>query len=146
MIRERVSTSGVIRSLEPPESLPALNMPPSQIGVLSELSIRRYLDGKAKFDRKFKRTFKDVDKARHKTLEKSKRETIRSFDELQIYMQATDEKEGKKGEGGIKEALKAVSGSWSYAWALDESDEIPPPSSIIARRDVRRLAFFLFVF
>lgn len=36
---------------------------------------------------------------------------------------------------GIKDGLK-TSGSWSWAWALD-TDERPPPSSIVARRDTQ---------
>lgn len=135
MIRERVSTQGLIRPLEPEADLVALRVPPEAIGVLSELSVRRYLDGKTKFDKKFSGTIKTIEKHRNRNLERSKKDMVRNMTQLQHHLVAKDDR-GKETEKGIKEGLLAASGSWSWAWALD-GGERPPPSSIVARRDVR---------
>ncbi|OJT01964.1 AB hydrolase superfamily protein C4A8.06c [Trametes pubescens] len=160
MIRERVSTRGVIRPLEPESELSAFMLPPERIGEVSELALRRYIDGSAKFGKKFGKTTKAVEKARRRTLERAKLDTMRNMAQLQTFFSADDEHsmpprtwQAEDGEGssaravrnetaqGVKEGL-AASGSWAWAWALD-ADEHPPPSSIVARRDTeeaRRLA------
>ena len=58
MIRERVSTRGVIRALEPESELSAFRLPPELIGEISELAVRRYMDGTQKFGKKFGKTAK----------------------------------------------------------------------------------------
>jgi hypothetical protein len=138
MIRERVSTQGLIRPLEPEADLVALRVPHDAIGVLSELSVRRYLDGRNKFDKKYAGTIKTIEKHRSKNLERAKKDMVRNIAQLQNYLVAKDERGngGNEPENGIKEGLMAVSGSWSWAWALD-GQEKPPPSSIVSRRDVR---------
>jgi len=143
MIRERVSTQGVIRPLEPESELDAFTVPPQIIGVLSELSVKRYLSGKAKFDKKFAGTIKTIEKHRSLNLERSRKDATRNMRVLQSFL-SQDEKATRKDRSkkGIKEGLMASSGSWSWAWALD-GDERPPPSSIVSRRDTgeaRRLA------
>ncbi|KAI0260172.1 hypothetical protein BC834DRAFT_902176 [Gloeopeniophorella convolvens] len=50
MIRERVSTQGIIRPLEDESELPALQVPPALVGTLSERAIRRFIKGKEHFD------------------------------------------------------------------------------------------------
>ncbi|OBZ69937.1 AB hydrolase superfamily protein C4A8.06c [Grifola frondosa] len=140
MIRERVSTRGVVRPLEAEGELPAFLLPPALIGVISELAVRRYLDGNAKFTKKFSKTSKSIEKKRQRNLDLAHKDTVRSMAQLQMYLQQEDGQDPDTSKG-IKEGL-AASGSWSLAWALDE-DEHPPPSSIVSRRDTgeaRRLA------
>lgn len=136
MIRERVSTHGIIRPLEPESELPAFSLPPELIGVVSELAMRRYQDAKAKFDKKFSRTLKTIEKHRRRNLDIAHKDAMRNMSQLQHYA-VQDNGTGGEGEGsafrGVRDGLKA-SGSWSWAWALD-TDERPPPSSIVARRD-----------
>jgi hypothetical protein len=138
MIRERVSTSGVIRPLEPESDLDAFHVPQDVIGTFSELAVRRYLDAKAKFDKKFSSVQKDIDKRRRRNLELAKKDIYRNMTQLQ----GDASKDGKQSIGrgkptkSLKEGLRAASGSWSWAWAL-ESDERPPPSSIVSRRDTQ---------
>ncbi|KDQ50918.1 hypothetical protein JAAARDRAFT_199615 [Jaapia argillacea MUCL 33604] len=148
MIRERVSTQGIIRPLEPESQLAALQISPNMIGVVSELSARRYLDGMSKFDKKFAHRRKSIAKSRRRNLDEAKKDTLRNMAKLQSYVNRGDgevpspkgkEKATKK---GIQEGLMEASGSWTWAWALD-GDENPPPSSIVSRRDTeeaRRLA------
>ncbi|KAL0579609.1 hypothetical protein V5O48_002381 [Marasmius crinis-equi] len=134
MIRERVSTRGVIRPLEPESELDACHVPHEVIGSLSELAIRRYFDGKRKFDAKFASTIRAIEKHRRKHLERAKKDTIKNMNVLQNSLEREEKANKEDGNNtSIKEALLASSG-WSWAWALD-GDELPPPSSIVSRRD-----------
>lgn len=161
MIRERVSTQGVVRPLEAEGDLVALKLPPELIGVVSERAARRYLDGCARFEKKFKHQIKQIAKQRRKNLERARRDTVRSLPQLQAALLQDGGGEGAnagasastdvnnsarkdKGKGrAIGDGLfSASAGSWGWAWALDEAER-PPPSSIVARRDTeeaRRLA------
>lgn len=151
MIRERVSTQGVIRPLEPDDELPALQVPPDLIGALSERALRRYVDGKERFDKKFSSTIKHIAKQRERNLKQGSQDTHRRITQLQHYLEREreaaggpsqpstprlDNSQGKNQEQGtgVGEGLLKASASWSLAWALD-GDERPPPSSIVARRD-----------
>lgn len=150
MIRERVSTQGVIRPLEPPHELAALALPPEFIGVVSELAARRYLDGTARWDEKFKRAKKQIAKERKRNLERSRRDPVTSLPQLQALLLQDDSEPGTHGGGSngvhiaskgkpkgrmLADGLKiATGGSWTWAWALEEGER-PPPSSIAARRD-----------
>lgn len=136
MIRERISTHGIIRPLEPESELQAFSLPPELIGVVSELAMRRYQDAKAKFDKKFARTVKSIEKHRRRNLDIAHKDALRNMAHLQHYVaQGGAAPEKHETFRGIKEGLK-TSGSWSWAWALD-ADERPPPSSIVARRDTQ---------
>ncbi|PIL33424.1 hypothetical protein GSI_04046 [Ganoderma sinense ZZ0214-1] len=145
MIRERVSTHGVLRPLEPEEEMAAFRLPPEVIGEISELAVRRWMDGSAKFGKKFGNTTKAIEKARERNIERAKQDTVQNMAQLQAFLHEEYEKEKHQGEakggGKVKEGV-AASGSWQWAWALD-GDENPPPSSIVSRRDTeeaRRLA------
>ena len=137
MIRERISTQGIIRALEVEHELAAFTVPPENIGKLSELTIRRYLDARAKFDRKFRNSMKSIHKHRLRHLELDKSDTKRSTSDLQRslnrYKDTIDDRATEK---------VIDSGYCSWAWVLDEQEH-PPPSSIASRRDTaeaRRLA------
>ncbi|KAG1760103.1 hypothetical protein EDD22DRAFT_902993 [Suillus occidentalis] len=145
MICERVSTSGVLRPLEPETELDAFHIPPEIIGILSELAVRRYMEGKSKFDKKFAKERHAIHKQRQRNLERSRKDVLKNIAQFQDPRgPQTKNSKGKTHETvkGIKEGLEAASASWSWAWALDV-DERPPPSSIVSRRDTdeaRRLA------
>lgn len=152
MIRERVSTQGVIRPLEPEDELPATQVPHDLIGTVSERAIRRYIDGQQRFDKKFASAIKSIEKHRERNLARGSQDAYRRITRLQHYLErereATDKPSatdatnaqgtGKEDEHrpGVKEGLLNASAGWSLAWALD-ADEKPPPSSIVARRDTQ---------
>ncbi|KAJ7782646.1 hypothetical protein B0H16DRAFT_1493861 [Mycena metata] len=142
MVRERVSTRGVLRPLEPEAELLAFSVPPETICVVSELAVRRFIEGTERWDRKFASAYKTVEKHRHRNLERAKKDTVRNMHVLQNFIgREVDAKAKKKEEKtetvmGIKDGLLASSGSWSWAWALD-ANENPPPSSIVSRRDTQ---------
>ncbi|KAJ7496886.1 hypothetical protein FB451DRAFT_1209127 [Mycena latifolia] len=145
MVRERVSTRGVLRPLEAETDLVAFSVAPENIGVVSELAVRRFLDGTQRFDHKFASTIKTVEKHRQRNLERAKKDTVRNMSVLQNFIGREAEAKAKgstdggrtdKTVMGVKDGLLASSGSWSWAWALD-ANENPPPSSIVSRRDTQ---------
>lgn len=138
MIRERVSTNGVIRPLEPEAELPAFQLPEELVGELNELVMRRYYAGREEFEQRFAKVYKSVDKERRRNIQRHAHDALHHMAHLQNAF--ADEEPGKgrkRGAGptpkGIQEGLLST-GSWPWAWALDV-DEAPPPSSIVARRD-----------
>lgn len=134
IIRERVSTQGEIRPLEPKEQLDAFSVPSNMIGVLSERSLRRYIDGKTLFDNRFRKEMAATEKLRKRNMDLAKKE----FTKVILHLRET-----RDGKDKVKAfTLDPSDGSWGWAWALDE-DENPPPSCIVARHDTdeaRRLA------
>ncbi|KAJ7503004.1 hypothetical protein B0H11DRAFT_2170967 [Mycena galericulata] len=146
MVRERVSTRGVLRPLEAEVDLVAFSVAPENIGVVSELAVRRFLEGTQRWDRKFAGALKTVERHRRRNLERAKKDTVRNMSVLQNFIgrEADAKAKAQRGAGdstdetvmGIKDGLLASSGSWSWAWALD-ANENPPPSSIVSRRDTQ---------
>jgi hypothetical protein len=142
MIRERVSTQGVIRPLEAEHELAAFTVPPENIGKLSELIIRRYLDAQAKFDKKFRGSMKAIDKHRLRNLELDSSDTKKSMNDLQHSLNRYKNRSMDDSTRNEDVNGPIDSGYWSWAWVLDEQER-PPPSSIASRRDTaeaRRLA------
>ncbi|KAF8633454.1 hypothetical protein AX17_004623 [Amanita inopinata Kibby_2008] len=136
MIRERVSTQGIIRPLEPESELVACNMPSDVIGRLSERAIRRYLESSAKFNRKFARQKKTVEKHRRQNLDRAEKDAIKNLQAWEDSVTKRSDSEATPGE------LVPSPSNGGWDWVLD-SDEKPPPSSIVARRDTdeaRKLA------
>lgn len=163
MIRERVSTTGVCRPLEPASELAALNLPPDEIGVIKEGQATRYLNGQHLWDKKFHRAAKQVEKQRRKNLKAAKERDGHKLarlweDRLKRHQDLVTES-GTEGEdgwetdgaGGGGAGHRHVPGqggrdgdgrgkgrdvldqSWSWEWALH--GEAPPPSAIVSRRD-----------
>jgi hypothetical protein len=146
MIRERVSTNGVVRPLEPEDELDALCVPQDEVGILAESAVRRYIEGATRLDQRFASTIKTIEKHRHRNLDRSKKDAHQNMAQLQAYLlQEENDGGGATHSAGVKEdsmALSGVSCSWGCAWAIDENER-PPPSSIVSRRDTdeaRRLA------
>jgi hypothetical protein len=137
MIRERVSTKGVVRPLEHETELGALQQQ-QYVGRLSEQSINRFLKERETFDKKFSKTIKSIEKHRRRNLERSKHDMIKWLGFLQQFLHTSgDEAETEK---RIQSLI--LSPRWNWAWALDEGED-PPPSSIVSRRDTeeaRKLA------
>lgn len=119
MIRERVSTHGIIRPLEPEPELPAMQVSPELIGTPSEHAMRRYLVGHAHFEKKFARALRRIARQRQQNLDRASRDTHLHVAALQHYL----ERERTNGNA-----------NGNMEWELD-TDERPPPSSIVARRD-----------
>ncbi|GAA5920760.1 hypothetical protein JCM1841_004171 [Sporobolomyces salmonicolor] len=160
MIRERVSITGVVRPMEPQADMQALTLDPEDIGLIKESPVKRYLAGKAIWDKKFKNEYKRVQKRREKHLRMAMREEAKRVTKRVSELQ----KEKKKGSGSGSStstqqseadtgALERITDSpepldlaeneigLGGIWNLH--GEHPPPSSIAARKDTgeaRRLA------
>ncbi|KAI0317105.1 hypothetical protein OF83DRAFT_1172261 [Amylostereum chailletii] len=137
MLRERVSTQGVVRALEPAASLGAFSLPLAQVGVLPEAAVARYAAGKAKLEKKFARTSARIAEHRRQNLERAKQDITAHVAKIEHYLTRQEEAQAAGGgqrEGGRKEEALEATASWSLAWAFD-AEERPPPSSIVARRD-----------
>ncbi|CAE6346975.1 unnamed protein product [Rhizoctonia solani] len=137
MIRERVSTSGVLRPLEPESELPACNVPLEDIGAINAAAVKRYLEGQALWDIKFSGTLKSIAKTRVKNLELARKEGRKSMGALAgaLANGTLKDGEGREENGGSPSSSVTFLGSsnWSMSWALE--GENPPPSSIVSRRD-----------
>lgn len=63
IIRERVSTTGRIRAMEPESEIEALNMPIEQVGVISQRGpAKKWLAKRAEWDQKFAKELNDMRK------------------------------------------------------------------------------------
>jgi hypothetical protein len=82
MIRERVSTNGILRPLEPESDIPTLQYPSDRLGRINEDAARRYLKGQALWAKKFSQTAQKIESQRQKNLELAKSETIRTVESM----------------------------------------------------------------
>ncbi len=138
MIRERVSTHGVIRPLEPETDLPAMQVPSDLIGTLPERALERYITAKERSDRKFAQTIKRIEKQRLRNVDRASRDMNQHIAALQHYLDGEGQADAvpvpSTSRGTGRDRVTRTTSCWNMAWALDE-DERPPPSSIVARRD-----------
>ena len=147
--------------MEPPEEIPALRIPPSQIGLIKEAPVRRWLRGQAMWDEQFKRQSKKAFEKRKKLKEKAE-SIVRHATRGGLVVttdggetQTPPEREG--GAGGEQDVSRPKAGpqgrskstrSISTKGIIDEDlrfgpldldDENPPPSAIAGRRDTVRI-------
>lgn len=138
MIRERISTQGITRPLESESELGALTIDPDIIGCMSELTLRRYLDASAMFDKKFAHTIRAIERDRWHNLKLARKDIKRDLAVLHHKLILSDAESSISSSlttsCGRRERSFTSSGSWNWAWALD-GEERPPPSSIVSRRD-----------
>nr|XP_019007535.1 uncharacterized protein I206_07797 [Kwoniella pini CBS 10737]OCF46316.1 hypothetical protein I206_07797 [Kwoniella pini CBS 10737] len=141
MIRERVSTIGELRPLEPPEKLQAIQMPLDEVGFIKEGPALRYINGQALWDKKYHRAAKGVKRRREKNLKIAQREggKIGNHWLEKVEKRIGNESGGITSGGGntpassSKEKQDPIDWSESWTWALN--GESPPPSAIVSRRD-----------
>ena len=119
MIRERVAINGTVRPLEAEEDLPALQVDPELLGVVSEIWLSRYITATERLEKKFAVHINNV--------------TTRRERAISNLRQKSSQSRRRPLEEAAAAAVSSGSG-WSLAWALDEN-EFPPPSSLVARCD-----------
>ena len=145
--------------MEPTEEIPALHIPPSQIGLIREAPVRRWLHGQAVWDEQFKRRSKKVFEKRKKFEEEAERIIRHATRQgLVVKTEAGDAQTspgqvggaggGKQDEvrptarpqGGHKSSRSVstltgiIDGDRRFG-PLDLDDENPPPSAIARRKD-----------
>ncbi|KAI0301664.1 Alpha/Beta hydrolase protein [Multifurca ochricompacta] len=144
MIRERVSTQGVVRPLEDESKLPAFQLASSDVGVIQESVLRRYLAAKEQADQKFASTIKSIEKQRARNVERASRELAQRASALRDVLRHgvgcchynNSDGGGGDGDGDGDDGMEKSHHRyrWRLAWALDP-EERPPPSSIVGRLD-----------
>lgn len=159
MLRERVDIRGRVRPMEPAEEIPALHIPPSQIGLIREAPVRRWLHGQAMWDEQFKRHPKKISEKRKKFEEKAEQIIQHATRKgLVVNTEAGEaqislEQVGGAG-GGEQDEARPMAGPQDWYknslstsapvgiidenrrfGPLDLDDENPPPSAIARRRD-----------
>lgn len=121
--------------MEAEAELPAFQLKTDLVGAICEASLRRYIQGKAKYDDKFSGTLKGIVRERKRNLKLAHKEGDKYLGHLESYLQKVTEKsDGGQNVLESPRLQKVTAGSWNLSWALDE-DEHPPPSSIVSRRD-----------
>jgi hypothetical protein len=70
MIRERVDIHGRVRSMEPREEVPALQVRPNEVGIIKEAPVRRWYEGQSGMDNKFAKDARRVVERRRKIEER----------------------------------------------------------------------------
>lgn len=155
MIRERVSTQGVVRPLEPASQIYACTMPLEEICVLNERSVRRYIEGQAVWGKKFAGVTKSIEKSREKNLKLARKEGVKTMDYIRTQLHKSNAKQGQELDARSGSGVDVVPSSaevdaadehdevpvsevnannvlgsrhWTWGWVLD--GENPPPSSI----------------
>jgi len=165
MIRERVSTKGVLRPLEDEAKLDGCTLPLDEIGVFNEKSVRRYLKGQKAWEKKFSGLAKSIDKTRNKNLALAKTRDLQILQRLETRLQKAEAGPSRvkmieappvvitdddatpsspthplpsnDAESEDLSHIQAhqVLGSRQWSWGWALDGENPPPSSIVARRD-----------
>lgn len=166
MIRERVDVRGAVRALEPEEELQSIRLfvdHPTLIGTIREGPVRRYLEGQEKWDHRFKKTAKHVEKQR-KANEKAAEEMLRKAAERgllnrgktgQVRPRGTSRGQARnRGSGGgsssrlgaeRRRGNRSKSEVAAEEWVEEPprygpldvclAGETPPPSALAGRRD-----------
>ena len=144
--------------MEPAEEIPALRIPPNQIGLIREAPVRRWLHGQAMWDKQFKRRPEKIFEKRKKFEEKAEqiiRHATRNglvvkteAGETQIPLEQVGGGRGEQDEArpiaGPQDWHKNSRSTSAPIGIIDENrrfgpldldDENPPPSAIARRRD-----------
>lgn len=125
MIRERVDVRGKVRAMEPPSELPSLTMPYQDVGRVKAKTYNRFQEGHTIWDNRYKHTASRVQRQRAKNEARARK----------IYTRA--QAEGlleDKGDLDLDPESTVWTGLATYGPA-DLVDEMPPPTSIVGRRD-----------
>ncbi|KAG0709807.1 hypothetical protein DFH29DRAFT_885883 [Suillus ampliporus] len=136
MIRERVDVHGQVRSMEPKEDIAALQLRPSEIGIIKEETVFKWLEGQEEWDRRFKYRRTKIIKKR-KVFEAKANSMIKSARERGLLLAGeSDNLAERPTVGGTNSENGAIQEDRRWG-PLDLGDERPPPTAIAARRDTR---------
>lgn len=133
MIRERVDIHGRVRSMERKEDIAALQLRPSEIGIIKEETLFKWLEGQEEWDRRFKYRATKIIKNR-KTFEVKADSMIKNARLRGLLLAGEDNLvEGPMvGRSNVARGTIQEDRRWG---PLDLVDEQPPPTAIAARRD-----------
>lgn len=121
MIRERVDVHGKCRELEPASELEGLRMPAEEVGMIKEGPAKRYLDGQALWDRKFKRAIKRVAKHRKRNIRNAREKDSGRI--VKMWQQKMGEHRMREAERAGEESEAADTASDTASDSSDSADE-----------------------
>jgi hypothetical protein len=144
MLRERVDIHGRVRTMEPKEDIPALQIQPNEVGLIKEEPALRWAKGQAIWDKKFKMTAFNANKKRQKVETKAQRMIANARDQgfyLSSERPGTQPSAVSRKPAVASKSEEKVDGTIQVDrryGPLDLDDEHPPPSAIAKRRDTVR--------
>jgi acetyl esterase/lipase len=141
MIRQRVDRHGVIYPLAPAEELPAMQMPASDIGVIKPGPIRKWLEAKKEWDRRYAREKRKVQKQRIKEMAEGGSEGFGAGEQAPPSALAGRKKEYDMGEEKKKKSYGLM--MWSMFGSKHDEHTIQREESAVQQeeRDRRKPSF-----
>ncbi|KAG1815580.1 uncharacterized protein BJ212DRAFT_1357329 [Suillus subaureus] len=136
IIRERVDIHGRVRSMEPKEDITALQLRPSEIGIIKEETLVKWLEGQEEWDRRFKYRATQVMKNRKK-YEGKANSMIKNARLRGLLLAGEKDDLVDRPVVGRPSAARGVIQENRRWGPLDLVDEHPPPTAIAARRDTQ---------
>ncbi|KAH7931203.1 alpha/beta-hydrolase [Leucogyrophana mollusca] len=143
MIRERVDIHGHTRPMEPKDQIAALRLKPSEIGIIKEGPLYKWLLGQKEWDQQFRRSAENALKKRRKQeakaqlmLEHAREQGLLMEGESgHIPPRPSAKRSGSTATGVSGRATKGAIQEDRRWGPLDLADERPPPTAIAGRRD-----------
>lgn len=132
MLRERIDIHGHARPMEPEDQIPALQIRPSEIGLIKEAPTMRWLQGQEEWDKKYRRSAKAAIKQRKKLEVKS--EEILAHARAQGLLLVGDSEPQVADVRQSRLTDRAIQPDRRWG-PLDLENERPPPTAIAKRRD-----------
>jgi hypothetical protein len=129
MIRERVGIDGVVRPLEVEEDLQACCLHPDDVGLIKEGAVKRYMQGKSQWDKKY--PSKRIHNRRKRNVKQAASHEAKRLAKMAIGKESAQT--DSNNPASAVDENDAVMGTWAKV-----DGERPPPSSIAARRDTVR--------
>jgi acetyl esterase/lipase len=138
MIRQLVDRNGVIKPLAPAAELPAMQMPASEIGVIKPGPVRKWLEAKTEWDRKYAREKRKVQKQRIKEMAQGGSEGFGAGEQPPPSALAGRRKKYEMGEERKKKSYGLM--MWSMFGSKHDEHTIQREESIIQQdeRDKRK--------
>lgn len=140
MLRERLDVHGMARPMEPRHEIPALQIPPDQIGQIKEAPAMRWLRGQEEWDKRYRKRAKRILKKRKALVKKAERIVKNALEQglvHEAFPESLVKNPVEKGTGRVVKRKTSIGEIQNdRRWGpLDLKDEKPPPSAIAARRD-----------
>ncbi|EIW82351.1 alpha beta-hydrolase [Coniophora puteana RWD-64-598 SS2] len=140
MIRERVDIYGNVRPMEPMQDVQALQLKPSEIGIIKEDPLNKWLSGQKQWDKRFKKTSRKVLGKRLKCETKAKTMIDNARDQGLVLEGDKDtiNTRPKPERSSSTTSVRTIRGAIQAdrRWGpLDLAEENPPSTAIANRRD-----------
>jgi len=150
MVRERVDIHGKVRPMELASSIPALQLKPSEIGIIKEAPTKRWATGQDLWDKRYARQADRVLEQQERCKQKAGRILTNAVKQGFVHRSYGTSSESANSprqntnpqgipEARIKKKTSLGKIEVSRRWGpLDLEDENPPATAIAGRRDTVR--------